>query len=257
MSTANDLTPFLAYLGGADEVNAALQNAINWAVSRAERELKSDLYPKVIKTYPDAGLVKGEDYDIEEDPYDFFRTDYMSFGYLVLRHRPVISVEKVELRYGHSLQILTYPNDWVRLNRKFGRLSVLPTIGAFGVSGPLMLASGYFFLPIMMGWAKDIVPQLICVDYTAGIDATDPQYAELRHLLAKLAAEEILRMVGTVYKSGLAGYSVGEDGASESVSLTRGAGVLFQPEINLIEQDWQRFVARWFESQMPVQFTAL
>jgi len=257
MNTTNEFTSFMAVMGNQSQQEEAIQNAINWSVSRAERELKSDLRKKVIKCYPAANLVKGVDYDVDEDPYDFFHTDYQSFGYMVLRHRPVQSIQKVDLRYGPAFEILTYPMDWIRCNRKFGRLSVLPTASAFGAIGPIVLASGYFFLPMMLGWVRDIVPQMICVDYTSGVDATDPEFAELRHQVARLATAEIFRIIGRAYKPGIGSYSVGEDGASESVSLTRGAGVLFQSEIALIEQDWARFVARWFESQMPIQFQVI
>jgi len=262
--TTSDMTPYLQYLGATEEArNAAIEANIERAIAQAERELKSDIRTKVIKCYPDSSLVKGweedADYQIEEEPYDFYKTDYQAFGWLTLRRRPVQSVERVILRYGVNLEILEYPAEWIRVQRKFGRLQILPTAGAWGQAGPLMSAGGYFLLPMMMGWVRDVVPQLICVDYTTGIEncESDPEFAELRHMITKLAAEECLLQMGRGYKAGLGGYSIGEDGASESIQLTRGGGVLFGGEIQIIQQDWQRFVKSWFETQMPIQFTAL
>lgn len=253
-----------SWLGGSTaDQDALITRFIRAAQARMERDLRIRYDTQVIKVKPEPGAV----YDIEEDPYDFWLEDYYNHGFIKLRRGPVISVQRVRLMYGDQTEIITYPNSWIRLDRKNGTIQILPTPGSGW--GGLVLASGGYFLPLLTGtWLRRNVPQLICPDYTVGALASVeggaekplfPEYWWEEHSLqcASLAAAQVLVELSDVYKPGLVGESISAEGLSESTQFTRGAGLRYQAKIAEYEQRYQRFVRDNAGHTAPILITVV
>jgi len=257
------LSTHLALYGDATAQNAAIDEALADADARIERELQVTLGTVRVKSWPEAGLEKGDDYDVDEEPYDYHAEQFRRFGFLRLRRKPVISIERVRIMLGPENKILTYPSQWIRINHKLGHLSIVPTPGA-GWQG-IVMQSGYYLLPyISFGYIQDNLPQIIAVDYTAGLgdgasygEHFDPQYGDLRHQRGRLAAAEILLDLSNSVAPGIGSKSISEDGASQSVSYTRGGTTLFGAQIDRINTDWETFKKSWFDSNVGLVFAVV
>jgi len=239
-----DAAPYMTRLGTTETaINQKLATSIAQARARVQRELHLTLDTTVIKSNPDAGV----QFDVEEEPYDYFTSDYRHFGWLKLRRRPVQSVERVRLMLGPQMTIFTYPREWIRVRHKQAHIQIVPTPGAAFQN--LVMANGLYYLPYLS--AAPIFneyPQLIAVDYTAGIgDAlASDEYADLALQIARLAAREVLLRLDNAVSPGVQSRSISEDGASESTSYARGqTKTLFGAHIDQIEADWERFKLMW------------
>lgn len=68
------------------------------AVSYLERELGIFIYPRVIKCRaPERGYVYGTDYDISEPEMDYDAREFYQWGYMQLRHYPLMKVDMINL----------------------------------------------------------------------------------------------------------------------------------------------------------------
>lgn len=245
-------------LGDAAAQDAAIDSAIADADARIRRELMIEMGTVRVASWPDDDMVLGTDYDVEEEPYDFTSAQFRRWGFVRLRRRPVQSVQRVRLMLGRHNTILTYPQQWIRINKRSGHLSIVPTPGA-GWSG-LVLQGGTYFIPYYSsGWMGDNIPQVIAVDYTAGLggDYAKDEYADLRHQRARLAAAELLQYLAHAKHPGVQSISISEDGASESVSYTRGGKPMFQDFIDAVEAEWRQFKQSVEGTETGIGFTVL
>ena len=175
-STSPTLTEFMEKLGDTDEQDEKIAKKIALAQGEIENRTRCFLTRKRIRTRPAiANLdgtpgVKGVDYDLEEDAYDWFRGDW-SGGWvdLKLRRHPVQSVESVMVRYGASepMVALTTPEQWNVANHADAVLNILPLIGISSMQATTLL-----LMPVL-GHAqgnrnRDRIPQIVTVNYTAG-----------------------------------------------------------------------------------------
>lgn len=241
-----------------------MENKINIAITRMQRLLRDfSITPQVIKSSitlgvrnaaggwavePDQAALAAA--DMFEDPYDYDVNDYINWGFLVLRRKPVISVERVRLIYPTGQTIIQYPPEWIKLYKKFGQMSIVPMAGSFN-QYPL-IGQGAMYLPLMSGFLTKNVPQLIQVDYTAGL-TTVP--TDLTDAIYKMAAIDILRNAGQGKAPGVASVSTSADGLSESTTLTQSANTtLYGAQIKEYQEDVKRFVADFLEDQKGIPF---
>jgi hypothetical protein len=194
--------------------DAYLLQQIQASEADIRRRLKVYLEPTTLFPYApsdaEIAALAGAPYD-EEPGYDydpaFFSPD--SWGYIVLRHRPAISVEFIRFAYTDpSAPLYTIPGDWIRLDKKYGQIRIVPT--AQMVTLPLSV-----FLMQAMGGGRTI-PSMIQVKYISGIKnaKTDPQWADLIDVILKQAVLNIIEG-GYLPQSG----SISADGLSQSVSF--------------------------------------
>jgi len=254
---------YFALIGNEAAQIVALDNAIRAADARLQRELQVYLDTKVIKSWPSEDLIQGQDYDIEEEPYDLHRHEYAQYGFIRLRRRPVRSIERVRIMLGRENTVFTYPEQWIRVNAAVGHLSIVPTPGA-GWQGMIMQSGAYYLPYLTSGWVRDNIPQLVAVDYTVGLggaadfgEGSDPLLADLRLQRVRLAARELLLDLSNAVAPGLNSRSISADGLSQSVSYTRGPKPLFGAHIDQIEADWKRFKQTWRESDIGIMLTAV
>ncbi|EPT1451921.1 hypothetical protein ACVOZ6_003509 [Escherichia coli] len=143
-----------------------------------------------------------------ETPYDYMPNlyDRDKWGYFITRQRPIIDVQR--LRYqmpSQGNQYFDIPLDWLRLDKKYGHVRVLPTTNA-----SLVTASVLGFTALT--W-QSIIPNMMNVTYTAGIEDAEANYPELIDAIKKMAVVKILTDL-FLPQSG----SISADGLSESMS---------------------------------------
>ena len=188
-----------------------LPDAVAWqrlmaAVAEVQGALGVPLRPTLVlpegeAVPPGVPVIREPGYDA---PPDFFSP--VRFGALQLRVRPVITVESIELVPPGAGQRMRIPTGWVRLDRKYGLLHLVPdgtTVAlTFGALGTVSALAGYQ------------VPAAIRVRYRAGIDVLHPDYAAVLDAVVMSATLRVLRGAVTPTSS-----SVSADGLSQSSSI--------------------------------------
>jgi hypothetical protein len=143
----------------------------------------------------------GYDYDPE-----FFRNE--RWGYIVTRQRPIISVTAINLVYpAPTLTVYAIPNDWLRLDRKYGHIRMVPASSTF--VAPL----GAFLMQALSGGS--LIPSMIQVKYIAGLNGTsDRLWPLVSDIILKRAVQKV--MAGAMLPSS---GSISADGLSQSLSI--------------------------------------
>lgn len=144
-----------------------------------------------------------------EDPaYDFEPTmfDGERWALLQLRNKPVSSVKSLKFIYPVvSNDPSPIPAEWIRLDRKYGHLQIVPTRGVF--AGMTAVAMNIF-------GAGRHIPQMLHITYVAGLENPARDYPELIDVVKKLA---VLKVIESGF-SGASG-SISADGLSQSISI--------------------------------------
>ena len=196
--------------------DAYLLRMLHAAEAETSKQLRVLLEPTYVFPFTpadsDIAAIPGNLPWIEEPGYDyspdFFEGD--KWGYLVLRQKPLISVDYIRLSYPAPMgqQFYVIPPDWIRPDKRYSVIRLVPFTASF--TAPL----GAFIMQALGGGAT--VPSMIQVGYTAGLKdvKTDPQWADLIDVISKKAA---LKVIEGAYlpQSG----SISGDGLSQSMSL--------------------------------------
>lgn len=193
---------------------------VDLAVAQIEGYLGIDIRKKVYKTYPDVALkrgarwVTGVDYTDVEEPYEFDPAQWQNFGFIQLRHYPVVSVERCDWYnpvHGKIMDMVA--NKWLRLQNEFGQLNLYPTTG-FGY-GPYSIASLAF-----RGMSVRY-PGAFEIDYTTGYLSSDYIPGDLREIIGKWSSILVMGNIADGLMAGFSSASVSLDGLSESFSSTQ------------------------------------
>lgn len=230
--TADDIR--FKYLWGIDLVanndekveveDSQLESAVEEALQEFEHFFNIDIRKRVYKANPADTLTQavewrqGVDYTDEDPPYDFDPDMWSNFGFLQLRHRPVLSVESAILQSPYETDVLDL-TEWLRIYKKPGQLTFYP-------KGSTAYGIGYQGSGILAAWPgmmKKRYPQGYKIDYTTGFKTSDFVPKDLRKAIGMLATVSILEWVGDGLASGFSSSSVSLDGLSESFSSTQSA----------------------------------
>ena len=195
---------------------------IRAALADFERFLTIDIKKRIYKTNPDSSLVRaqiwreGVGYTDEDDAYDFDPQLWTNYGFVQLRHRPVISIERAMLYSPVSGEVLDLKNrNWIRLQKRLGQVNLFPTGG---------LSYGPYAVSAMpWGIVGHAYPQGFNFDYTTGYPTAEFVPEDLREVIAKWATIKTLASVGDGLLAGFSSQSVSLDGLSESFSSTQSA----------------------------------
>lgn len=222
------------------------------AVADWERFLKIDIQRRKYLTLPDSSLKQSPtwnasiDYTDEDSTYDFDPKLFENFGFLQLRHYPVISVDRCKIYSvvgGVILDILG--QNWLRLNKKYGQLNMYPT-------------NGYSYGPFAFGinvWRLGFqfkYPDGIQVDYQTGFANTDLIPPDLRNMIGMWASLLAMSVIGDGLLAGFASESVSLDGLSESFTSTQSAeNPYFGGRIRTYERQIQLWISRNRYSYRP------
>ncbi len=204
-----------AYLGGTMPSDPDLLAKLQAAEADAARRLRVPLSPTLIlpDDTPDTEIAEleaaGSAYQLES-AYDYEPQLWTpdDWGYLVLRQKPVIRIERLEFAYpAPTTGIFRMPDNWIRLDRKAGHLRFVPN-GPSLQAGPLSV----FILSSMAGGR--VIPAMIRVRYVAGLQNAARDFPDLIDVVKKMA---ILRILQTAFlpQSG----SISADGLSRSTRL--------------------------------------
>lgn len=141
----------------------------------------------------------GYDYD-----YQFFQGE--RWGYIVVRHIPIISVTSIKLAYPNPTStVWQIPNDWLRLDRKYGHIRLVPASSTY--VAPL----GAFLMQALGGGSS--IPSMIQVEYDAGLNAKSEWPAVIDVIMKKA----LLKIMQGAYVPGSKTSSA--DGLSQSLSF--------------------------------------
>lgn len=227
--TADDMR--YHYLFGIDEVaqnankdpwdDEQYRSVVKASVAEFEKYLDLDIVRRKYVTRPDDSLVKadvwmsGVDYTDEEFPYTFDPEMWKNYGFLALKHRPVIEVSKAELVGPTGATVLNLL-DWIRLDKELGQLNFFPKNQI--AYGPFEAGYGSILL-----WRIRRYPQGLFIDYETGYENANRVPFELRDVIAKYAAIKSLNIIGDAILPGFSSQSISLDGLSESFSSTQSA----------------------------------
>ncbi len=251
--TADDMR--YTYLWGIDLVSTNAEYSV-WldaqsdalvrsAAEDFEKHLNIDIYRRKYKTKPGAGdkkvqvWMEGDEsiYTDEEFPYDFDPDTWMNFGFMQLRHFPVIAVSRARLVGPTETGILNLL-DWMRVEKKVGQLHYFPRNQM--VYGPLLGGYGTALL-----WQMKRYPQGFEVDYETGYESADRVPSDLRDMIGKWAACKMLNVIGDGLLPGFASQSVSLDGLSESFSSTQSAtNAYFGARISMYKRDIEEWLQK-------------
>lgn len=157
-----------------------------------------------------ATLPAGMPWEVDA-PYDYDPANFQGdrWGFFLTRHRPVISVVGVKFVYPSPTHtVLNVPSDWIRVDRKYGRVQFVPT------SSPFLSPIGGLVMNNMA--SGRMLPQAIELEYTAGLTAAEirSKYADLLDVVQKQAVTKIIEDSFPA-----ASGSVSADGLSQSMSV--------------------------------------
>jgi hypothetical protein len=144
------------------------------------------------------------------DPgYDYSANQFAgdSWGYIKLRHKPIISIDQIQFAYpAPQAGLFTIPSDWIRIDAKYGTLQLVPS--AVTLSVPL---SSLIMQAIAGGRT---IPFMMQVTYTAGLANAAGDFPELLDVVQK---QTVLKIMEDCFfpQSG----SISADGLSQSLSV--------------------------------------
>lgn len=193
------------------------------AIKDFEKNVGIDIIRRRYKTKPESTDIKvnqwmaGDSniYTDEEYGYDFDPDLWNNFGFLQLRHKPILSITRAELK-GPTLVSVLNLIDWKRVNKKVGQVHFFPTNQmTYGPPG-----TGY---ATMLMYAQARYPQAFEIDYETGFETAAQVPSDLREVIGKWCALKMLGVIGDGLLAGFSSQSVSLDGLSESFSSTQSA----------------------------------
>lgn len=144
----------------------------------------------------------------EYDPgYDFGPENFVEdkWGFIITRNKPLISVTSVKMVYPNPGAVnYQFPNDWLRMDRKYGHIRIVPTS---------VLSMASLSASIMQLFSSRTLPQALELRYVAGLANPAADYPELVDLVLKKAA---LKIIGDRFLP--QSRSISADGLSQSFS---------------------------------------
>ena len=175
-----------------------------------------------------------QDGQVEVPALDYTRDLFVEerWGWIDLDYRPVQSIENVFFSYPGTgfAQSYKLPVDWLRLDKRRGRIQIVPT------HGEAILASfNAYILSILAGGRG--LPQSIFTDFTAGLLPTELK-RRYRYLLEGIKYRTALLLgpiLSNIRTGGLNSRSLSMDGLSRNQSFGSGK---WGPYSGAVEQ-WQ------------------
>lgn len=155
------------------------------------------------------------DAPITREIHDYSASDYVRWAFLGLFHKPVVSVQKIEVKFPVNDDFIEWPLDWVKLNRESGQIQLIPSQGSLS---SILIGQNAGLLPLLQG-AYNYVPQMWHISYTPGFpNAQIPLM--IIDVICKLAAVELLTLASdTIYQPGVSSITVSKDGVSHALGI--------------------------------------
>lgn len=152
----------------------------------------------------------------------FSKADYDQFGYWKLAHKPISSIEALNVVLADNNEVFAFPVNWLETGLLItGQLNLIPLavqtlqggVDVVGAPGGQLSPASAFFNNL---WNRPWVASLFAVTYTAGFpDGMMPK--TINELVGTIAAMRVLSMIAAAYAHQNSA-SLGLDGLSQSVS---------------------------------------
>ena len=205
--------------------DAALAAYIRQEAHYVEKRLDLSLTTVRYATLPgipvEGALVKGQDYDEEEDRYDW-QSAYtaMHRGRFSLRHTPVQKLTRVRAIYGQT-PIYEFPVRWFQLNRRQGTVHIVVDMG-HAESIVAAVHAGSVLQAMHDWWGRQALPMYWAFDYEAGL-TEDQLTDDIKAVIGWRALAKALTVAGAkANKMGVQSQSVAQDGVSRNVTVADG-----------------------------------
>lgn len=234
-----------------------LRYLIEQGLADFEKFLNIDIRRRKYVTEPASTLKRshvwreGVDYTDEDDKYAFDPAMWTQFGFLQLRHYPLIQINRAVMLTVVGGQILDLKNmSWLRLFKRSGQVNMYPVQGQMSY-GPFAVAGNMWRLNIGTQY-----PQGFAFDYETGFESSAFLPKDLRGVIGKWVTIQVLNILGDAHLPGVASSSISLDGLSESRSTTKSAqagmyGARVKQYLDDI-QDW--LVKNKFKYAIPMSF---
>lgn len=200
------------YFSGTDFLPSYIWDKVRAAEAELERTLRVYFEPVVMMPEgytADEITALGSARWAEEPAYDFspdmFRGE--SWGYIVTKHRPIISVSSIKFSYPTpTTLVFDVPAPWIRIDKKYGHIRLVPT-------GTPFYAPLNAYIMSAVGGGRTI-PHMIRISYTAGLSNALTDYPDLADVIKRFA---VLKIIEDTFpaQSG----SISADGLSQSMSV--------------------------------------
>lgn len=200
------------YLFGVPDINPAT----NQPFSADDYQYHLDLGYKALELALDISILPEE---IVDERHDYYVDEYRDWGYIRLFKKPVLSVASVEGKYPYYQTALTIPDEWIVVDNLTGIVNLMPVSGTLT---QFIMTSGGQLLPQMFRFHSH-VPRFWSISYTAGFEEGEIPM-DLNDAAAKMACMSTLNILGDLVGGvGVLGSSIGMDGLSQFISLTKTA----------------------------------
>lgn len=200
---------------GAVMTDAQMSFQVEAAITELERYLNFDFRQKVIVCELNDNL-STTPHDETEPPYPFRHDRWQKTGLIPTRRRPVQSVQRFELWSIVNQKIMDLL-PWLRLNGARGHMHFFPKVGPAGVINVNPIAALGF-----NAWqAGGDYPHGYRIDYTIGLTDASKVPADVRVIIGKIAALQLMGVIGDGLIAGFSSSSLSLDGVSESFSSTQ------------------------------------
>lgn len=153
----------------------------------------------------------------ERESHDYYRADYPEFNIIQLENYPVISVDEYRVEYPSGQTVVTFPPEWVRVDKHHGIVRIVPTAGTLST---IILGEGGAYLPAVYSGLSHL-PDLFYITYTAGFEKVPANLLDLIGMMAALGPFNILGDL--IAGAGIANLSVSIDGLSQNIGTTSSA----------------------------------
>ena len=187
---ANVLPNVIGKGAAAEMAPAYIEDKLAAAEAQAARDLRTFFGPTTVfagaPSAEEVAALNGAAY-IVESAYDYNWEDWQSeaWGLLMLRAAPIISVQSMTLRYPYpGAADWPIPVEWVRVDGRSGQLRVVPT----GV----MPAFVPYFTSLTMSSGRRVMPEVLRLRYTAGLENVQRDFPDVLDLVRKLASLSIV-----------------------------------------------------------------
>lgn len=165
---------------------------------------------------------------------DYTASHSQQYLWVNLSKRPVQSVQAFRLRVPGS-SALTFPADWIEVQPNTGVVEVVPQ-SSLQVNVSTTTITPFYSQQFLLSTRRRI-PNALEVDYLAGFPAGQVPF-DILEVVGKQAAIGLLRIAGNILLApGVGSQSIGIDGLSQSVQLTKGGSGAFSGMVAEFQQD--------------------
>lgn len=190
-----------------DDGNQFPRGMLEFAIKAAVDSLEKTLCVRIKPT------------QILNEMQDYYRSDYLDFAFVQLNEYPIVSVERVAIKYPTAQTEIEFPTEWYQINRVHGQVHLIPTSGS--LSQILMGRGGDYLTFVWKGW--DWMPNMWRINYTAGFPVGQIPN-DLIAVVGKMACFYPLNIAGDLVGGiAIASKSIGIDGLSQSINTTSSA----------------------------------